>query len=421
MPDRPISAAMSRRRFLGHAGRLAGGLALAPAALAACGGGTRAGDQTTATVAPGANGSLVIENWPVSIDTDDTGDPAGGATIRGFRDATGIAVDYRTTITDDAAWLAAHERELASGAGIGTDIAVLTGWMVERLVSLGYVQELDRRAIPNAANLVDTLAHPDYDPNRKFSLPWTSGMTGIAYDPVKTDREVTSVRDLFDPAFAGHVSLLPEMRDTLGLVMLGQGRDPATCTLADAQAAVDELLAATAQGQFVTAGSGAGRDSGSSGSGPGSGSGAPRSGPAGADRTEGLVRGTTWIGIAWSGDITALRARNPNLRFVVPAEGSMLFTDNMVLPLGAADVANAHAWMDYVYQPTVSAEIHAATHRIPPVAGTAEPMQALDPGLTVNPLIFPTVDVQQRLHVFRSLSLEDERSFAGLFGQLQLP
>jgi spermidine/putrescine-binding protein len=96
----------------------------------------------------------------------------------------------------------------------------------------------------------------------------------------------------------------------------------------------------------------------------------------------------------------------------------MLFTENMVIPLGAANVANAHEWMDYVYRPAVSAQIHAATHTIPPVGGTAEHMAAIDPGLTVNPLVFPTVDVQQRLHVFRSLSLQDERTFTELFAQL---
>jgi spermidine/putrescine transport system substrate-binding protein len=386
---------MSRRRFLGRAGRLLGGLAVAPAALAACGGTSRGGSPTAATVASGANGSLVIENWPASIDTDASGDAARGATIRGFTEATGIAVDYRPTITDDHAWLAAHERQLSAGVGIGTDIAVLTGWMVERLVSLGYVQELDRRAIPHAANLVASLAHPDYDPNRKFSLPWTSGMTGIVYDPVKTDREVTSVRDLFDPAFAGHVSVLAEMRDTLGLVMLGQGRDPSAATVDDARAAVEQLQAAQAQGQFAGTGVPLGR----------------------ADAT-GLVDGSTWISVAWSGDITAIRRHNPALRFVVPSEGAMLATENMVVPLGADDAAHAHAWIDYVYRPDVSAQIHAASHTISPVTGTADHMAALDAGLTVNPLVFPTVDVQQRLHVFRSLSLQDEQAFADLFGQL---
>jgi spermidine/putrescine transport system substrate-binding protein len=396
MPDRlPIPAAMSRRRFLGRAGRLVGGLAVAPAVLAACGGESPSGAGPAGTAAARANGSLVIETWPYDVDTDASGDPSRGATIEGFEAATGIGVDYRATITDNAAWLAAHEHALSSGVGIGTDVAVLTGWMVERLVSLGYVQELDRKLIPNAANLVPSLAHPDYDPNRKFSLPWTSGMSGIAYDPTKTDREVTSVADLFDPAFAGHVSVLSELRDTLGLVMLGQGRDPATCTVDDAHAAVDQLLEAKGRGQFAAPGA-----------------------PVGQGYTAGLVDGSTWIAVAWSSDIASLRQQNPGLRFVVPQEGAMLFTDNMVVPLGADDVANAHAWMDYVYQPAVSAQIHAATRSIPPVQGTADHMAALDPGLTVNPLVFPTVDVQQRLHVFRSLSLDDERAFTDLFAQL---
>jgi hypothetical protein len=106
MPDRPaISAPLSRRRFLGRVGRLAGGLALAPTALAACGAEARSGARPSATVSPGANGSLVVENWPNAIDTDSRGDAGGGATIQGFLAATGIGVDYRTSISDNAEWL----------------------------------------------------------------------------------------------------------------------------------------------------------------------------------------------------------------------------------------------------------------------------------------------------------------------------
>jgi spermidine/putrescine transport system substrate-binding protein len=391
MPERHLSTSpMTRRQFVARIGQVAGGLVLAPSVLAACGHEDSSAAESVA--GPGPNGSVVIENWPYYIDTDVNGEAANGVTIRGFEQSSGIDVVYRQTIENNDVWLAAHERQLAAGIGIGVDLAVLTGWMVERLVGLGYVQELDPRLLPNATNLVPTLAHPDYDPNRKFSLPWTSGMAGLAYDPVKCDREITSINDLFDPAFAGHVSILSEMRDTLGLVMLGLGIDPATCTLDDARTAAAKLLQAKQRGQFL--------------------------GVSNDDYTHALVSGDTWIGYAWSGDIASIRAQNPGLRFLVPEEGAMLYTDNMVIPVGAVNVANAHAWMNYVYQPTISAQIHAATRYIPPVAGAAEGMKALDPGLTINPLIFPTVDVQQRLHVFRSLSSQEQAAFAAVFAQV---
>src|SRR5690606_22265872 len=105
--------------------------------------------------------------------------------------------------------------DLQRGRSIGRDIVVLTDWMVARWINLGFAEELDRSLIPNAANIDPALASPGYDPERRYSLPWRSGIAGIAYDPGLTGREVTSVEDLFDPAFAGRVGFLTEMRDSV--------------------------------------------------------------------------------------------------------------------------------------------------------------------------------------------------------------
>jgi spermidine/putrescine transport system substrate-binding protein len=379
---------MTRRRFLGRVGSLAGGLALAPTALASCGGGARSGAGSPS----GANGSLVVENWPGSIDTDAAGDPARGETILGFEHAAGVAVEYRPTVRDNDQWFAAHRRELALGSSAGVDVVVLTGWMVEQLIGLGYVEELDASLVPNAANVVPELAHPDFDPDRRFSLPWTSRMAGIAYDPVRTDRTITSVADVLDPAFAGHVSLLPEARACFGLALLGLGIDPANCSVGDLRAAAATLTDARDRGQFRSLDE---------------------------DGSAALVRGDTWLAYAWSDGIASIRAQNPGVRFVVPEQGGMMVTDNMVVPVGAVNADNAHAWIDHVYDPAVSARIHTATRSISPVTGTAERVRDLDPGLTVNPLMFPTVDVLQRLHVFRSLSGDEQTELAILFDRLR--
>jgi spermidine/putrescine transport system substrate-binding protein len=217
-------------------------------------------------------------------------------------------------------------------------------------------------------------------------------MAGIAYDPVLTDRTVTSLADVLDPAFAGHVSVLPEARASFGLALLGLGIDPAACTEADLRAAGAALTDARARGQFRSLDE---------------------------DYAAALVRGDTWLAYAWSDDIAAIREQNPDVRFVVPQQGGMMVTDNMVIPIGAVNLDNAHAWLDHAYDPAVSARIHVATRSISPVVGTADRVRDLDPGLTVNPLMFPTVDVLQRLHVFRSLSGDEQTVLAQLFDQLR--
>ncbi len=77
------------------------------------------------------------------------------------------------------------------------------------------------------------------DKGDEYLVPWQSGMTGIGYNPKLTGGKLTSVKDLWNPELKGKVTLLTEMRDTLGLVMLSMGIDPANCTVDDAQEAVD--------------------------------------------------------------------------------------------------------------------------------------------------------------------------------------
>ena len=123
-------------------------------------------------------------------------------------------------------------------------------------------------------------SHVSFDPGRKFSVPWLSGMTGIGYNPKKTGRELTSINDIFDPKFKGQVTMLTEMRDTIGLVMLGEGKDPAKATVADCKAAAAKIKKARESGQIRKF--------------------------TGNDYAEDLAAGNIAAAIAWSGDIQGL-------------------------------------------------------------------------------------------------------------------
>jgi spermidine/putrescine transport system substrate-binding protein len=367
--------AITRRSFLARSALATGGLALANSLQAACGGGDGA------PAASGAGGrTLRISNWPLYID---------GRTVSDFERATGIRTEYREDINDNAEFLARISEPLSRGLSIDRDIIVLTDWTAGRLIELGYLAPLLDQQFPNKANLVDDLQEVDFDPGRRYSVPWLSGMAGVGYNPEKTGRELTSVEDLFDPEFKGQVTMLTEMRDTLGLVMLGLGRDPARCTRADVQAAAARIKRARESGQIRKF--------------------------TGNDYAEDLAAGNIAVALAWSGDIQGLAADNPGLRWLAPREGAILFSDNMMIPRTSGRQELAMTWMNYVYDPKHSARIVAGAPYLSPVRGTAAELARIAPALASSPLVNPPEDLRARLHNFRTLSAAEAIEFNRIF------
>ena len=229
---------------------------------------------------------------------------------------------------------------------------------------LGYLQNLDKSGIPNVEkNLVPSLQSPSFDPDRSFSVPWQSGLTGII---VRTDLapDVHSICDLFDPQYKGKVDMLTEMPDTVPLVMKCMGVDLAKATEDDWMAAIDKIGQAADDGQIRRF--------------------------TGNDYARDLTSGDASAVIGWSGDAVQLQADNPNIEWRMPTEGCMVFSDNMVIPVGAPNPTAAEAWMNYVYDPVNQAQIEAYVNYVSPVEGTREVFQKQDPELAKNQLIFPS-------------------------------
>jgi spermidine/putrescine transport system substrate-binding protein len=360
------------------AGTALGAAGLATAAVLGCGddGGGGGGNG-------GGLDSLSISNWPYYIDGD---------TVADFQDESGISVSYTQDINDNNEFFAKIREPLSRGQSIGRDIIVLTDWMAGRLIALGYVDELNKANIPNWVNLREDLKNVAFDPGRKYSLVWQSGLTGIGYNPKLTKRELKSVNDIFDPAFAGHVTMLTEMRDTLGLVMLGMDIDPANCTVDDAQAAVDKIQPFVDNGHIRAF--------------------------TGNEYGDDLARGDVWAAIAWSGDVVQLQLDNPDLQLLLPEEGFMLWSDNMLIPKKAAHKEAAEQFMNYVYDPAHQAQIEAYVNYVTPVEGTKEAIVDIDPELAENPLIFPDEAALAAAKVFKPLTEDEDRQFNELFQAL---
>ena len=228
------------------------------------------------------------------------------------------------------------------------------------------------------ANLIDALKTPAFDPNREYSAPWQSGMTGLIYRKDKVAKP-ESINAIFDPKLKGKVTMLTEMRDTVGLTMLGMGMDPAKATLDQANQALDKIDKANRDGQIRRF--------------------------TGNDYIRDLPKGDTYMCYGWSGDATVRSRRsNPNIEFVFPDEGVMIWADNMQIPIGAPHAWTAEVFMNYVYDPEVAAPLAEAINYVTPVKGVKEVLAKKDPKLAENQFIFPDAETLATTHLFNELS-----------------
>ncbi|MFL4478866.1 spermidine/putrescine ABC transporter substrate-binding protein [Paeniglutamicibacter sp. ORCA_105] len=379
---------LSRRKLLAGAG----GLGLA-AFLAACGtGGT---GSSTASSAPAVSDlsqsdkNIFWANWTLYLDYDD--EAKNYPTLEDFTKRTGIKVNYAEDIDGNDSYYGKVQAQLAAGQDIGQDIMTLTDWMAGRVIRQGFTQELNQANIPNIKNLLPSLQEVDFDPGRKNSLTWQSGYAGIAYNKAKYPKGLRTVSDLWNSDLKGRITVLDEMRDTMGLLMLDNGVDIAG-GWGDTEfaAATDVLSQQIANGQIRQV--------------------------KGNSYKEDFISGDAIAGIVWSGDITQMNFENDDQwEFVLPEAGGTLWSDNLMVPVASPRKANAEKLMDYYYEPEIAAQVAAYVNFISPVQGAKEAMEKIDPSLMDNPLIFPSESDLAKAHVFRSLSAEEETNFNGQF------
>jgi spermidine/putrescine transport system substrate-binding protein len=333
--------------------------------LAACGDDTVGGGGSSeeATVAKGGpvKGSLTISNWPGYID------PGPKGTVAEFESETGVDLEYLEDVNDNNTFFGKLQPQLEQGESGGRSIFVLTDWMAKQMWDLGYLQEIDHADLPTVfENLAPTLESPSFDPERQFSIPWQSGMTGIWVDTAKAP-EIKSVNDLFDPKYKGKVTMLEEMRDSVPLVLKAEGVDPEEATNEDWMAAIDKVKAAADSGQIRRF--------------------------TGNDYTEELTAGNIVAAIGWSGDASIVE--NENAEWRMPTEGCVLWSDNMVIPVGAPNVGAAFGWMEFVYEPEVAVDLTEYITYVSPVDGVQELLEKSNPQLAKDPLVFPSAEFQK--------------------------
>ena len=356
--------------------------------------------SASASVAPSApsgpiGGALNFANWIGYIDI--SADGSKYPSLEAFTKATKVKVNYQESIDDNEKFFTSDlQGPLTQGLPTAWDIIVVTDWMVARLVRLGWLEAIDKGVSPNfPANLQPQYQGRSFDPQTQFAAPWQSGMTGIGFDQKKTGK-LDSLAVFWDTKYKGKLTYLTEMRDTAGLAAIKLGFDPATITkdqFDQALAQIDTAVKAKLVRQLT-----------------------------GNSYVDVMASGDAIVAMAWSGDVLGLlvpdQKKDQDFQFVVAKEGGMLWTDNMCMPKGVKNKAQAQAFINFYYDPKIAAQVEAYVNYVCPVKGAADELKKSNPDVANNPLIFPPDDVVARLHQFRALDATEEKDWGAAFSKV---
>ncbi|MEU1321665.1 ABC transporter substrate-binding protein [Streptomyces microflavus] len=386
--------ALTRRSLLRASGM--GALALGGiATLGACGipPAGRAEGAAAADDHSAEEKEVTFSNWTEYMDVSD--DEKSRPTLEAFTKRTGIRVKYTEDINDNVEFFGKIKPQLAAGQNTGRDLICVTDWLAARIIRLGWAQKLDPSNLPHAfANVSAQFRTPDWDPGRAYSYPWTGIPTVIAYNAKATGgRKVDSVTQLLDdPKLKGRVSFLSEMRDTVGMTLLDQGKDPGKFTDTDFDGAIGRLQKAVDKKQIRRF--------------------------TGNDYTADLSKGDIAACVGWAGDIIQLQADNPDIKFAIPAAGYITSSDNLLVPAQARHKTNAEQLIDYYYEPPVAAQLAAYINYVCPVDGVRDELAKIDESMASNTLILPDREMAAKSRSFRSLSTEEETAYEEKFAKL---
>lgn len=397
--ERPLS----RRQILRGGGRGVLGASALAALLAACAS-DEPGTSPTATPRrlPPVAGELSVAQWPLYIDR-----AKGGRrpTLEAFEQEHDVDVQYREVIADNQEFFARLVPLFQQEQDTGWDVIALSDWVVGLMREAGWLEALHHGRLPNVeANLLPAFRDPPYDPGNAHSVPWQGGVTGIAYDPNKTGFEIRRFADLWDERLAGHVGMLTEMVDTMSLTLLMLGVDPQAATRDDVARATERLIeqreAGVVRGYY------------------------------GQDYAEEMASGNTWATMAWSGDVFFYKFLGgaPDLEFVVPEEGGVLWVTPLEIPVGAQHPTDAHLFMDWFYRPEIAVQVTDWVLYMTPVDGVQDLMrQKAEESkggtaryyetLAESPLLFPPDDpLQANLYEYPAYDAETFDAWAEMFG-----
>lgn len=299
------------------------------------------------------NQTLNVYNYSTYIDPE---------VIKEFENKFGVKVTYDTYENSEELYA-----KLKPG-NPGYDVVFPTDYMVPIMVKENLLEPLNLDNIPNIKHLDDKFVNPPFDPGNKYSLPYQWGTLGLGYNLKDTGEEIKSWSAIFDPKYQGKIALMEEARSMLGGILIYLGYDPNTTNPEEIAAAKDLLLEhrdnivafAPDNGQLL------------------------------------LDQGEVAIAVEWSGDILQVMEENPDLRYSIPEEGSIVWIDNVAIAKNAPNKELAEQFINFLLEPEISAKISNFIRYASPNK-TAIETGLINPEQLNNPAIYPPAEIYEKL------------------------
>jgi spermidine/putrescine-binding protein len=300
-------------------------------------------------------------------------DYIGDTTLRDFETATGIDVTYQTYPSNDGLeWLLNQASSVRRGGRRGTsyDLCVPSNDFIPKFHRAGLLQDLDLTKITGLENLRADVRGLPFDPENKFTIPWATGTTGIAYDSsvfsVPPDWTV-----FLEAQYAGKMTILDDSHDAVAMALLSLEKDPNSTSEADITSAADQLLAMLGNAQLNS-----------------------------ETYLRELAAGNVVVAQAFSSDFVIAKDQNPNLEFVLPVQGATRWIDCLAIPDKAPRPGRAHEFISFFLQPEHAAGVSAGAKVD---TGNAAAYDLIPTDVRNNPVIFPPGDVLAKLPFLNDL------------------
>ncbi len=330
----------------------------------------------------GKDVSINVYNWGEYIANGDDGCMDINAE---FEKLTGITINYTLFDTNESMYA-----KLKSGSS-SYDVVFPSDYMVSRMIQEDMLQELDFEKLPNFKHINERFVNPEYDPENKYSVPYTWGTVGLIYNYEKLGFDPTSWDILWDEAYAGEILMFSNSRDAFGLTLMRLGYDINSQDTDQLDEAAEELKVQKPLVQAYV-----------------------------MDQIFDKMQGNeAMLAPYYAGDAVNMMAENEALRFVIPEEGSNWFADAACIP--QSKDANedrylaAHMYINFLNEPNVAAEnIEYIQYSTPNAAAEA----LLDEEIQNNPIIYPDDEVLDNCQAYVNLTNETNLYMDGLWTEL---
>ena len=339
------------------------------AMLTGCGGGE---EKTT----------LYVYNWGQYIAE---GDDDSLDVIAAFEEAyPNIEVRYSTYDSNEIMY-----SKLANG-GITVDVIIPSDYMIGRMRQEGMLEELNFDNIPNYQYIDESFRNTSYDPENKYSVPYTWGTVGIIYNTKYVDEaDVTGWELLWNEKYAGKILMFDNSRDAFAIAQYLLGYDINTTDEAELQECADKLAEQKpVVQQYVM------------------------------DQIfDAMENEEAWIAPYYAGDYLTMVAENPDLAFYQPQEqGFNMFIDAMCIPTCCQEKEAAELFINFLCDPEISAaNMDYLGYSVPASASK----EFLDPELAANPVAYPSEDTLRNASSFDNLPEETSRLMESLFMEVR--